>query len=59
MDFLFLKATRFWVMVIGCLTIIIEGNFTFDSLMKAISAFAIGFITVRTIDRASETVAKE
>lgn len=54
MDFSFLKAERFWAMVIGCLVIAANGGFTFDAWSKALGAFVVGFIGVRTIDRATE-----
>lgn len=58
MDLSFLKANRFWVMVIGCLTIAANDNFTKEGWLKAIGAFVAGFVAVRTIDRASETLVK-
>ena len=57
MDFSFLKSNRFWVMAIGCLTIAAEGDFTIAAWLKALGAFAAGFIAIRTIDRATETIA--
>ena len=56
MDFTFLKSNRFWVMVVGCLAIAANGNFTVEACLKALVALSAGFVTVRTLDRATETL---
>ncbi len=55
----FLKATRFWVMLLGCAsTILIDPSFPttpwYLTLGKFLSLVSAGFVTVRTVDRASE-----
>jgi uncharacterized membrane protein len=55
----FLKSTRFWVMIIGAASaVLIDPSFAtaqwYESLGKFLSIVAAGFITVRTVDRASE-----
>lgn len=57
MDFTFLKSNRFWAMVIGALAIYLKvKGWMGEAEMTLIVTLAGGFITVRTIDRASETV---
>jgi len=56
MDITFLKSNRFWALVIGCLTIVAEGNFTVDSWLKGLSALVLGFISIRTVDRFGEKI---
>jgi len=58
MDFKFLKSNRFWALVIAGLTVVAEGNFTLESWFKGILVVTSGFIGIRTIDRATETLAK-
>ena len=56
MDLSFLKSNRFWALVVGCATLFVEGGFTLDSLLRALSALCLGFIGVRTVDRFGEKV---
>lgn len=56
-NFLFLKSTRFWVMVIGAVAFYLETKgFIGEAEMKLIETLAVGFIGVRTIDRATEKI---
>jgi len=56
MDLLFLKSNRFWAMVIGCLALVAQGNFTQEAWLKGLSALVAGFITIRTVDRTAEFI---
>jgi hypothetical protein len=56
MDFSFLKAPRFWALVIGGLSVAAEGNFTLDAWLKGLMVIVAGFVTVRTIDRTVDKV---
>lgn len=56
MDFSFLKANRFWALVIGGLALAAEGNFTMDAWLKGILFVVTGFVAVRTTDRFGEKV---
>lgn len=58
MDLSFLKSNRFWVMVVGCLAVAANENFSQEGWMKAVAAFVTGFIAVRTVDRLGEKVSK-
>jgi len=57
-NFDFLKSRRFWALVIGGLSVVAEGGFTFESWMRGIMVVVTGFVAVRTIDRGTETLAK-
>jgi hypothetical protein len=56
MDFSFLSSTRFYVLVIGSLSIAAQKNFTVEGWLEALQVFVVGFISIRTIDRATETI---
>jgi hypothetical protein len=57
MDLSFLKSNRFWALVIGCFGIAAQEDFTVAAWLKALEVFVGGFIGIRTIDRATETIA--
>lgn len=53
--FAFLKSTRFWSLVIGAVSIYLKTKgYIGEPEMVLISTITAGFITVRTIDRATE-----
>ncbi len=55
----FLIAPRFWALVIGALSIYLKAKgYIGEAEMALIATITAGFITVRTIDRASEQVVK-
>lgn len=59
-----LKAPRFWVMVIGVASaILIDPDFPtnpwYITLGKFLGLVSAGFVTVRTVDRASEKIGGE
>jgi hypothetical protein len=56
--FAFLKSTRFWVLVAGCITIAVQGELSEESIIKAILTFVAGFITIRTVDRLGDKAAQ-
>lgn len=51
----FLKAPRFWVMILGALSVYLESKgFIGEAERNLIATLAASFIVVRTVDRASE-----
>lgn len=53
----FLKSTRFWVMIIGALSIYLQAKgYIGEPEMKFIATVSTIFITVRTVDRFGETM---
>jgi hypothetical protein len=59
MDYSFLGANRFWFMVLGAASaVLVDPELTtqpwYVSLGKFLGLLSAGFVTVRTIDRASE-----
>ena len=54
MDFLFLTSNRFWALVIASLAIVSNGGFTEQAWTNGVIALVGGFVTVRTVDRATE-----
>lgn len=56
-DFSFLKAPRFWALVIGAFSIYLQSKGLIgDAEMTLIATISAGFITVRTVDRATEVL---
>ncbi len=56
-SFAFLKAPRFWAMVIGAVSIYLKAKgFIGVEEMTLVSTIMGGFIVVRTVDRASEQI---
>lgn len=58
-----LKSSRFWVMIMGTAsTILIDPSFAtqtwYVSLGKFLALTSVGFVGIRTIDRASEQLSK-
>lgn len=59
MDLEFIKSNRFWVMVIGALSIYLKARGIIgEPEMALIATISAGFIVVRTVDRLGEEVAK-
>lgn len=57
MDFEFLRSNRFWAMVVGAVAVYFQAKgWIGENEMKLIASLAIGFVTIRTVDRASETL---
>ena len=56
-EFAFLKATRFWALVIGALSVYMKlKGWIGEAEMTLIASIMGGFIAVRTVDRYSEQV---
>jgi len=56
MDLQFLQSNRFWVLVIGSLVVVAEGNFTEVAWLMGLKTLVTGFIGIRTVDRLGEKV---
>lgn len=53
--FEFLSSTRFWVMLLGAVVVYLQAKGWIDEpLRNLIATLAVGFVGIRTIDRASE-----
>ena len=52
----FLTSNRFWALVIASLTVVANGDFTVEAWLQGLSALALGFIGIRTVDRFSEKI---
>lgn len=53
--FAFLTSTRFWALVIGAILFYLKSkNWIGESEMILVNTILAGFITIKTIDRASE-----
>ena len=60
MDLSFAKSNRFWVMVIGAVSLYLKSKGIFgDQEMILVATIAAGFVTVRTADRISEKLGGE
>lgn len=60
MDISFLKSNRFWVMLIGALSVYAEAKgWIGEPERNLIATLSAVFITVRTIDRGTEKLAPE
>lgn len=58
MDLSFLKSNRFWVMVLGAAVIYLQSKgWIGEAEMKLFATLAAGFVTIRTVDRATEQLA--
>jgi len=56
----FLKSTRFWALVIGAVTLYLQGKGIIgESELTLIGTIVAGFIGVRTIDRFGEKIGGE
>lgn len=54
-DLTFLKSNRFWALVIGAVAVYLEAKgFIGEAERNLIAIISASFITVRTIDRATE-----
>lgn len=54
-EFAFLRATRFWALVIGAVSVYAKmKGWIGEAEMAFLATIAGGFITVRTVDRATE-----
>lgn len=59
MDLSFLKSNRFWVMIIGALSVYAQAKgWIGENEMKLIATLSAGFITVRTVDRTVEKLSE-
>jgi len=55
-QFAFLKATRFWVMLVGTVSVYLyTKGFIGKEEMQLIASVSALFVTVRTVDRLGET----
>lgn len=58
--FEFLKATRFWAMIITAIAVYLSQTGVIDeSLAQLIATISGGFLAVKTLDRASETLSNK
>jgi len=56
----FLKSTRFWALVIGAVTLYLQGKGIIgESELTLIGTIVAGFIGVRTVDRFGEKIGGE
>ena len=55
----FLKSTRFWVMILGALSVYMESKgWLGESERNLIATVATVFVTVKTLDRGAEAMGK-
>jgi hypothetical protein len=59
MNFEFLTSNRFWALVLIFVTMVLaSAKVITEDLSMALITLLGGFVTIRTIDRASETISK-
>ncbi len=57
--FSFISSTRFWSMVIGAVSVYLSAKgYIGDAERNLIATLAVGFIGVRTVDRATEVMSQ-
>jgi hypothetical protein len=59
MDFSFLSSNRFWALVLIFITMVLTSSKVItEDLSMALITLLGGFVTIRTIDRATETISQ-
>lgn len=56
MDLTFLKSTRFYALLFGCVAKFFQDGVTVESFLQNFVIFVTGFIAIRTVDRLGEKV---
>ena len=59
-QFLFLKSTRFWALLVGAVSLYLKTKGIFgDAEMVLVTTIMAGFISIRTVDRSFDKVSNK